>query len=61
MMSKCANKLKNICEPTFTGTSMHDESDNKNQIPNEVFDISRLLAKIAVDEYFEEVKRGGQK
>lgn len=51
-MSRDNNHLKQKDGDIYSHASSCLENSDNNQIPNEIFDIAKLLARIAVDEYF---------
>ena len=57
-MSKDNNNLKQAQEEICSAASTCLEKNGFNEIPSEIFEITRLIARIAVDEYFNEVKKG---
>jgi len=57
MMSRAANDMKHSKESQNSDASLRLENKHINQIPAEIFEIAELLARIAVDEYFTEIKQ----
>jgi len=54
-MSKQNKQMKTIDQDLVPESSSY--LDERKEIPEEIFDIAKLLARIAVDEYLNEVKK----
>ena len=55
MMSKSANNMKQVEQSENSGASLRLKSNSANQVQEEVYEIARLLARITVEKYFDEL------
>ncbi len=55
-MSKGSNNLKRKDQSDNSDASLCLDSNRTNEIKVEIFDIAKLLAQIAVDDFFKEKK-----
>ena len=53
-MSKQSKQMKTSDQDLVPESSSY--LDERKNIPEEIFDIAKLIARVAVDEYFNEIK-----
>jgi len=54
-MNRAANKMMQTKQNENSDASLRLEKNFNHQLPNEVYEIARLLAKITVEKYFDEL------
>lgn len=56
MMIRSANNMKQEKQGADSDASLRPKDTSAGQLPNEVYEIARLLASIVVDKHFDEIK-----
>jgi len=54
-MNKQSEQMKTLDQDLVPESSSY--LDERKEVPEEIFDIARLLARVAVDNYFSEIKK----